>query len=38
MRVTGERLYELIDLPKVEDHVLQLRFDAGVQGYAFTFG
>ena len=38
VRVTGERLYELIDLPKVGDHVLQLRPDGGVQGYAFTFG
>ena len=38
VRVTGERLYELIDLPKVDDHVLQLKPDGGVQGYAFTFG
>jgi cytochrome c biogenesis protein CcdA/thiol-disulfide isomerase/thioredoxin len=38
VRVIGERLYELIDLPRVGDHVLSLRPDAGVQGYAFTFG
>ena len=38
VRVTGERLYELVDLPEVGDHVLALRPDGGVQGYAFTFG
>jgi thiol-disulfide isomerase/thioredoxin len=36
--VKGQRLYDLVDLPRVEDHVLRLEPEAGVQGYAFTFG
>jgi cytochrome c biogenesis protein CcdA/thiol-disulfide isomerase/thioredoxin len=36
--VTGHRLYNLVDLPKVEQHVLTLEPEAGVEGYAFTFG
>ena len=36
--VTGQRLYNLVDLPKVGHHVLTLEPEAGVQGYAFTFG
>jgi cytochrome c biogenesis protein CcdA/thiol-disulfide isomerase/thioredoxin len=36
--VTDERLYNLVELPKVEHHVLELVPEAGVQGYAFTFG
>jgi cytochrome c biogenesis protein CcdA/thiol-disulfide isomerase/thioredoxin len=36
--VTGHRLYNLVDLPKVGHHVLTLEPEAGVEGYAFTFG
>jgi cytochrome c biogenesis protein CcdA/thiol-disulfide isomerase/thioredoxin len=36
--VTGQRLYNLVDLPKVGHHVLTLEPEAGVMGYAFTFG
>ena len=36
--VTGQRLYNLVDLPRVEHHVLELEPEAGVTGYAFTFG
>ncbi|MDX6625232.1 MAG: hypothetical protein QOE56_221 [Solirubrobacterales bacterium] len=36
--VTSQRLYDLVDLPKVEHHVLELEPEAGVMGYAFTFG
>jgi len=36
--ISSQRLYDLVDLPRVERHVLELRPDAGVQGYAFTFG
>jgi cytochrome c biogenesis protein CcdA/thiol-disulfide isomerase/thioredoxin len=36
--VTGQRLYNLVDLPKVGHHVLTIEPEAGVEGYAFTFG
>jgi cytochrome c biogenesis protein CcdA/thiol-disulfide isomerase/thioredoxin len=36
--VTGQRLYNLVNLPKVGQHVLTLEPEAGVEGYAFTFG
>lgn len=36
--VRRERLYRLVDLPRAGRHVLTLRFDPGVSGYAFTFG
>ncbi|MFN8216166.1 MAG: cytochrome c biogenesis protein DipZ [Solirubrobacterales bacterium] len=36
--VRGHRLYELVDLPRVEHHLLELELEAGVSGYAFTFG
>jgi cytochrome c biogenesis protein CcdA/thiol-disulfide isomerase/thioredoxin len=36
--VTRQRLYRLVDLPHVERRLLELRFDRGVSGYAFTFG
>ena len=36
--VTGQRLYRLAALPKVETHALTLRLPPGVSGYAFTFG
>jgi cytochrome c biogenesis protein CcdA/thiol-disulfide isomerase/thioredoxin len=36
--VRGQRLYSLVDVGKVAEHVLTLRLDPGVSGYAFTFG
>jgi cytochrome c biogenesis protein CcdA/thiol-disulfide isomerase/thioredoxin len=36
--VRAQRLYSLVDLPKVEEGVLRLEPEAGVTGYAFTFG
>jgi hypothetical protein len=36
--VTGQRLYNLVNLPAVGHHVLTLEPEAGVMGYAFTFG
>jgi cytochrome c biogenesis protein CcdA/thiol-disulfide isomerase/thioredoxin len=36
--VTAQRLYNLVDLPKVSQHILTLEPEAGVEGYAFTFG
>jgi thiol-disulfide isomerase/thioredoxin len=36
--VASQRLYDLVDLTKVEHHVLELEPEAGVMGYAFTFG
>jgi cytochrome c biogenesis protein CcdA/thiol-disulfide isomerase/thioredoxin len=38
VRVNAQRLYELVDLPSVDHHVLELEPEAGVMGYAFTFG
>ena len=36
--ITTQRLYNLVDLPRVGHHLLTLRPEAGVAGYAFTFG
>jgi hypothetical protein len=36
--VTRQRLYRLVDLPEADRHVLELRFDPRISGYAFTFG
>jgi cytochrome c biogenesis protein CcdA/thiol-disulfide isomerase/thioredoxin len=36
--VDSQRLYEIVDLPRVEQHVVTLRPQAGVMGYSFTFG
>jgi cytochrome c biogenesis protein CcdA/thiol-disulfide isomerase/thioredoxin len=36
--IAAQRLYDLVDLPGVERHVLRLEPEEGVQGYAFTFG
>jgi cytochrome c biogenesis protein CcdA/thiol-disulfide isomerase/thioredoxin len=36
--VSGQRLYSLVDLAKVEHHVLTLVPETGISGYAFTFG
>jgi cytochrome c biogenesis protein CcdA/thiol-disulfide isomerase/thioredoxin len=36
--VRGQRLYELVSLPRVQRHHLALRLDDGIAGFAFTFG
>jgi len=36
--VSSQRLYQLVELRRVEHHVLELRPQAGIMGYAFTFG
>ena len=36
--VRRQRLYRLVELGAPEQHVLTLRLDPGVSGYAFTFG
>ncbi|MGH2839680.1 MAG: cytochrome c biogenesis protein DipZ, partial [Solirubrobacteraceae bacterium] len=36
--VRRQRLYRLVGLDGIEEHVLTLRFAPGVSGYAFTFG
>jgi cytochrome c biogenesis protein CcdA/thiol-disulfide isomerase/thioredoxin len=36
--VDSQRLYNLVNLPAVAGHVLELEPEAGVMGYAFTFG
>jgi cytochrome c biogenesis protein CcdA/thiol-disulfide isomerase/thioredoxin len=36
--VKGSRLYTLLSLPKLREGLLELHFDPGVRGYAFTFG
>ena len=36
--VRSQRLYNLVDLPAVGQHLLRLEPEAGTMGYAFTFG
>ncbi|MGN6585941.1 MAG: cytochrome c biogenesis protein DipZ, partial [Solirubrobacterales bacterium] len=36
--VRAQRLYNLVNLPQVGHHILRLEPQAGVMGYAFTFG
>jgi len=38
LSVSTQRLYSLVDLPRAGEHVLRLIPEAGVSGYAFTFG
>jgi cytochrome c biogenesis protein CcdA/thiol-disulfide isomerase/thioredoxin len=38
VRVDGDRLYTLVDSPRVRDALLELRFTHGISAYAFTFG
>ncbi len=38
VRVRGDRLYTLVERPRIGDHLLELRFTPGVAAYAFTFG
>ena len=37
-RIDEQRLYRLVDLPAAGQHVLTVEPDAGISGYAFTFG
>jgi cytochrome c biogenesis protein CcdA/thiol-disulfide isomerase/thioredoxin len=37
-RISSQRLYELVNLPRVGRHILRLLPEPGVTGYAFTFG
>jgi cytochrome c biogenesis protein CcdA/thiol-disulfide isomerase/thioredoxin len=36
--ISSQRLYDLVDLPAVGQHLLRLEPEEGIQGYAFTFG
>ena len=36
--VRRQRLYRLVDLPRAGRHELELVFEPGISGYAFTFG
>jgi hypothetical protein len=36
--ISDQRLYRLVDLPEAGRHTLELRFEPGIEGYAFTFG
>ena len=38
VRVDGHRLYTLVDGTRIREALLELRVDAGVEAYAFTFG
>jgi cytochrome c biogenesis protein CcdA/thiol-disulfide isomerase/thioredoxin len=38
VRVDGDRLYTLVDSPRVHDALLELHFTHGISAYAFTFG
>jgi cytochrome c biogenesis protein CcdA/thiol-disulfide isomerase/thioredoxin len=38
VRITDDRLYTLVERPKIGDHLLELQFTPGVAAYAFTFG
>ncbi len=37
-QIEEQRLYRLVDLPAAGRHELELRFEPGITGYAFTFG
>jgi cytochrome c biogenesis protein CcdA/thiol-disulfide isomerase/thioredoxin len=36
--IHAQKLYTLVNLPRAGHHELELRPEAGIQGYAFTFG
>jgi cytochrome c biogenesis protein CcdA/thiol-disulfide isomerase/thioredoxin len=36
--ISAQRLYDLVELPAVGEHLLRLESEPGIQGYAFTFG
>ena len=38
VRVSGDRLYTLVEREEIGDHLLELHFSPGIAGYAFTFG
>ena len=38
VKVDGDRLYTLVERPRLGDHLLELRLTPGVAAYAFTFG
>ena len=38
VRVNEDRLYTLVQRPRIADHLLELRFSPGLAAYAFTFG
>ncbi len=38
LTVRDQRLYRLVELPRVEDRRLTLELPPGVSAYAFTFG
>ncbi len=38
VEVNSQRLYNLVDMPRVGHHLLTLEPEPGVTGYAFTFG
>jgi hypothetical protein len=38
LNVQRQRLYRLVDLPRVEERLLELRLSRGIAAYAFTFG
>ena len=38
VRVTSDRLYTLVSLPRTRSGLLELRFTPGLEAYAFTFG
>jgi cytochrome c biogenesis protein CcdA/thiol-disulfide isomerase/thioredoxin len=38
VEVDSQRLYDLVDLPKVESRILTLVPESGVEAYSFTFG
>jgi cytochrome c biogenesis protein CcdA/thiol-disulfide isomerase/thioredoxin len=38
LRVSGDRLYTVVESPTLREGVLELRFTPGVDAYSFTFG
>ena len=38
VQVRTDKLYTLVERPKLGNHLLELRFTPGIAGYAFTFG
>jgi hypothetical protein len=36
--ISSQRLYDLVSLPAVGRHLLTLKPEGGIEGYAFTFG
>ena len=38
LAIDHQQLYTLVRLPRAGTHLLELRADPGIRGYAFTFG